>query len=251
VSDGEILVRNDGPVRILTIDRPAKHNAITEQMREQLTDEIDRASSASDVSAVVLTGGGERAFCVGADLSEVAGRTLQSDWRRNGGSSRQLLGLAIENCRVPTIAAARGFVIGLGLEIALACDIRIAAVDSKFAFPELKHGIVPGSGGTQRLPRIVGQSWASDMILSGRQVNADDALRIGLVTRVTDANSVVSDAISLGTAIGEHELEVVWAAKRAVQFATRRSMYEDLAMETMLSTLCLGVRRALPNSGSE
>lgn len=242
-SNTHIRVEDRGCVRLVVIDRPDKHNAITIAMRKELCVVMRDSSTDVGVSAVVLTGSGEKAFCVGADLSEVKARTLTSDWTSGGGAWRQELALAIETCKKPSIAAMRGYVIGLGLEIALACTLRIAGDDCVFAFPELDHGIIPGSGGTQRLPRTVGASWSADMILTGRRIDSELAMNIGLVTRTCVPDEVVNEAINLGQRIGEKDPSVVSIAKTAIQRATRNGLYDDLEVEGMLSTLTLGVKR--------
>ena len=241
-SNGYILVEDKDGARLITINRPEKHNAVTESMRRQISQAISGASWNAEIGAVVITGEGGKAFCVGADLSEVKDRSLQRDWSTGGGLGRELLGEAIATCSKPTIAAMRGHVIGLGFEIALACSLRVAGDDCSFAFPEMSHQIIPGSGGTQRLPRIVGPSWAADLILTGRRIDASTALNIGLVTRVVPTETVLSEAIALAAKICEKDSAVMAAGKLAIERWVKHGIEADLELEGILSTLCLGVR---------
>lgn len=237
-----ILSDRNGPVAILTINRPDKHNSVTLGMRAALASEIRAADRDADVRVIVLRGAGEKAFCAGADLAEVKGRTMKSDWSNQSAHFRHELPMVIEECRKPTIGALRGYVVGLGLEIALACSLRVASTDAVFRLPELQYGIIPGSGATQRLPRLIGLPWAMDMLLTGRKVDAQFALSTGLVTRTTDPERLMDEALSLAKGIAEVDPAVVSVAKIALQRGGLGHIREDLEFEQLLSTFCIGVR---------
>ena len=190
-----LIVERRGAVGLVTINRPEVLNALS----IQTIDDLDRAFSAlrgdAGVRAVVLTGAGEKAFVAGADISELT--TL-------GGAEAEAYSLRgqrvlerIEQIGRPVIAAVNGFALGGGCELAMACTIRIAADRARFGQPEIKLGTLPGFGGSQRLPRLVGVGRALDMLLTGRMIDADEALRIGLVTRVVPAATLITDALAL------------------------------------------------------
>lgn len=166
----------------IEINRPDKLNALNSQTIEELTDLFFEYQGNNDVKVVILTGTGEKAFIAGADISELAGFDYFTgkDYVEKG----QALTKLMENFPKPVIAAINGFALGGGTEMALACHIRIASENAKMGQPEVKLGLIPGFGGTQRLPRLVGKGMAMEMILSGRVVDAQEALRIGLVNRI-------------------------------------------------------------------
>ncbi|MGH7717021.1 MAG: enoyl-CoA hydratase/isomerase family protein, partial [Vulcanimicrobiaceae bacterium] len=170
-------------VATLTLNRPEKMNALTPDMRESLIGYLAQAELDENISAVILRAEGERAFCAGADLGELKTRTWKTEMSDRA-KLRRVLPRAMEEMGKPVIAALHGYVLGAGLEVAMGCTIRVAAETATFGLPELRHGVIPGSGGTQRLPRLVGMSFAMDMMLTGRSVDAATALQIGLVSRV-------------------------------------------------------------------
>ena len=177
-------------VLLVTFNRPDVRNAINRQVQLDLRDVLDRARDDDAVGAVVLTGSGEKAFIAGADISQVAGYTkitaLDSDLQR-------LFDL-VEEFPKPTIAAVNGYALGGGCELAMSCDIRIASETARFGLPETALSVLPGAGGTQRLGRLVGTGRAVEMILTGRMVDAAEALRVGLVTAVTPADELLPTA---------------------------------------------------------
>ena len=179
-----IHVASDGGVSTVTIDRQDALNALNVETLTELRDRLRDLSTDNDVRAVVLTGAGEKAFVAGADIKYMSG--LGSDeakgWGRLGHEAARLL----ETMAKPTIAAINGFALGGGCELALACDIRYASTRAKVGQPEINLGIVPGWGGTQRLARVCGIGVAKDLIFTGRLVDAEEALRIGLVSAIAD-----------------------------------------------------------------
>jgi enoyl-CoA hydratase/carnithine racemase len=177
-------------VLLVTFNRPDVRNAINRQVQLDLRSVLDRARDDEAVGAVVLTGAGEKAFIAGADISQVAGYTkltaLDSDLQR-------LFDL-VEDFPKPTIAAVNGYALGGGCELAMSCDIRIASETARFGLPETALSVLPGAGGTQRLGRLIGTGRAVEMILTGRMIEAAEALRVGLVTAVTPADGLLATA---------------------------------------------------------
>ncbi len=178
-----VLHSRNGPLATLTLNRPEKLNALNRVALHALRDGLARAAADPETRVVALAGG-ERAFCVGADLAEVRALTPADalDFSRLGQSVCD----AVAAAPVPTVALLRGHALGGGLELALACDLRIAARGARLGLPEVNVGLLPGWGGTQRLPRLVGMARGKEMVLTGEPVEADEALRIGLVNRVVE-----------------------------------------------------------------
>ena len=175
------IERKDGFAWV-TVERPEALNALTRATIEEMTAAFTRLRDDREVAVVLLTGAGEKAFIAGADIGELAKETPQS--ARESSLRGQAMCRAIEECGKPVVAVVNGYALGGGCEVALACHLRIASETARFGLPEVGLGIIPGYGGTQRLPRIVGKGIALEMIVTGRQVNAQEAHRIGLVNRV-------------------------------------------------------------------
>ncbi len=235
-----IRLEYDGAIAILTINRPEKRNAVNNATVE----EIDRALSElekSDVTRVlILTGAGDKAFVAGADINELALRdTLlgRSETRR-----RQDVYSRIETLEIPSIAAINGFALGTGLELAMACTLRVASSSSKLGQPEVKLGIIPGAGGTQRLPRLVGMGRAMEMILTGEPVTAEQALSIGLVNRVVAPESLMEETRKLATVISSNPKMAIQYAKEAVLRYNEGSFAAGLAHESYLHALSCGTQ---------
>jgi enoyl-CoA hydratase/carnithine racemase len=209
------LAREGEPhVAVLTLRRPEAMNAISRELAADLLDACEVLTAQSDVRAVVVTGAGERAFCAGADLKE--------RWRLSA-QERAAHTMAIEGAAealaalpMPTIAAIRGYALAGGAELAIACDLRVAGTDAVMGFPEVKIGIFPGAGGAVRLPRIVGSGATRDLLFTGRQVSAAEALRIGLIDRLTAPDEVVGTALELAGEIAANAPLAVRAVKRAL-----------------------------------
>jgi enoyl-CoA hydratase/carnithine racemase len=189
-----VALERRGAVGILTIDRPTRHNALSRETLYalgRLGGELVRDPA---IRAIVLTGAGEKAFCAGADLKERQGMSLE-EVRKQVGLYRSELGV-LDRSPKPVVAAINGVAFGGGLEVALVCDLRVAAPHAEVGLPETTLGIIPGAGGTQRLPRVVGEARAKEMILLGRRLKADEALAWGLVNRVSPAGTpVLEDTI--------------------------------------------------------
>ena len=222
-------------IATITLNRPAVHNAMNERMREELTACFGELVRSEDARVVVVTGTGERAFSAGADIREFVAPQVPVKFR--DGRRRVDFRAAMDRCPQPIIAAIRGFALGGGLELALACDIRIAGEDSQLGLTEVNLAIIPGGGGTQRLPRLVGRGKALEMILTGGRIDAREALRIGLVERVVPAIEVLSSAQALARALAEKAPVALRYAKEAVVKGLGLPLEDGLRLENDLATL--------------
>jgi enoyl-CoA hydratase len=208
-------VARSGAVAVVTIDRSDALNALDVPTLTELRDRLAELAQDDTVRALVLTGAGEKAFIAGADIKYMSG--LDSDGAKAWGALGHEAGLLLETMPKPTIAAINGFALGGGCELALACDLRYAASRAKLGQPEINLGIVPGWGGTQRLARVCGIGVAKDLIFSGRTVDADEALRIGLVNAVADP--VLDRALETANALAAKSSVALALAKRLVNLA--------------------------------
>jgi enoyl-CoA hydratase len=222
-------------IATVTLNRPAVHNAMNERMREELTACFGELARSEDARVVVVTGTGERAFSAGADIREFVAPQVPVRFR--DGRRRVDFRAAMDRCPQPIIAAIRGFALGGGLELALACDIRIAGEDSQLGLTEVNLAIIPGGGGTQRLPRLVGRGKALEMILTGARIDAHEALRIGLVERVVPATDVLSSAQALARTLAEKAPVALRYAKEAVVKGLGLPLEDGLRLENDLATL--------------
>jgi len=213
----ELRTEDRGHVRVLTVDGEARMNVLSRALVAELAEEARRAASNEQIRAVVITGAGSRAFCAGANLKERRGWT-EDDVRRwlvelHGGLRE------VERCPKPWIAAVNGLALGGGCELALACDLRVVDPAAQMALTEVRIGVIPGGGGTVRLARIVGLGRARELILTGRRVEAEEALRLGLANRISAAGDSVSTAVALGNEIAANAPVAVAAAKAALEEA--------------------------------
>jgi enoyl-CoA hydratase len=199
--DESVLVERDGAVSVVTINRPKVLNALNGPTIAALDAAMTAAGADEDVRAIVLTGAGDRAFVAGADINELAVQTPVAG--REHARRGQRVFDRIERLGKPVIAAVNGFALGGGCELAMACTIRLAADTAKFGQPEINLGLLPGYAGSQRLPRLVGQGRALELLLSGQQISAEEAWRIGLVNRVVPAARLMDDARALARTLAE------------------------------------------------
>ena len=212
----EKIVRFDreGVVGVVTLNRPESMNAINLEMRRVLADTIEAAEADGEVRAIVIRGAGDRAFCAGADVKEFkAADSLNAE--RQGRQPPRWNDL-IAASRKPTIAAIQGVCLGGGLEMALACDLRIASREAIFGLPEVRLALIPGAGGTQRLPRTIGIGMAKELIYTARRFDAAEALRIGFVNHVYPAGELQTRAAELAAEIAANGPLAVQAAKHAI-----------------------------------
>lgn len=207
----------EGAVATVTMNRPEALNAFDEAQLRALLDAFQQLREDRAVRCVILTGAGERAFAAGADIKRM--QTMTPDEAGEFGRLGQAVTIAIEALPQPVIAAVNGFAFGGGCEIALACDVRLASEQAVFAQPEVALGIPPGWGGSQRLPRLVGPGLAAELVLSGRRVDAAEALRIGLVNAVHPADRLVTEAKALAEKFAANSPRAVRAAKAALGVA--------------------------------
>lgn len=230
-----LRVERVGAVAILTIDRPEKRNALNARVRAELVAAIAAMETEPSVRVIVLTGAGEKAFVAGADIGEFAERTpLEQREAMTGGRAFE----AVAGCGKPTVAMINGFALGGGCELALACDVRVAADTAKLGQPEVGLGIIPGGGGTQRLPRVVGMGQAMRLILSGDLIDADEALRIGLVDLVHPAAELRERTLELAGRIASRSPVALRMAKAAVRAAAEMPLSAGLRYETELFVTC-------------
>ena len=224
-----------GRVAFITINRPEKRNALDGQVRCAFLGAVESARRDEKVRSVIVTGAGEKAFVAGADIAEFEGRSPVDQWRV---MKAPTIFDALERLPKPVIAAINGYCLGGGMELALACDVRLASSTAKFGQPEVNLGIIPGGGGTQRLPRIVGLGAALRLILSGEIIPADEALRLRLVEEVTEPAMLLDRATELAELMASKSPVALAAAKEATRAALSLPLDDGLKLETALFQLC-------------
>src|SRR5579864_611596 len=227
VNEVLVLVERRGNVGLITLNRPKVFNALSDALTRALTAALDELEADDAVGAMVLTGN-EKAFAAGADIKEMKSRSfvdvylsdfITTSWER------------ITRCRKPIIAAVAGYALVGGCELALMCDFIMAAETARFGQPEITIGILPGAGATQRLPRLVGKSKAMDMVLTGRMIDAEEAERIGLVSRVIPADKLIEEAVATAQHIASLSRPAVYLAKECVNRAYETSLAEGIRFE--------------------
>jgi len=222
-----IIAEKRGRVGLITLNRPKALNALNDQVVNEITAALNDFESDDGIGAMVITGS-EKAFAAGADIGAMASFSymdaykseyITRNWER------------VKTCRKPVIAAVAGFALGGGSELAMMCDIIIAADTAKFGQPEVKLGTLPGAGGTQRLPRAVGKAKAMELCLTGRMMDATEAERAGLVARVVPADNLLEDALATAETIAGYSLPVVMMIKESINRAYESSLNEGLLFE--------------------
>lgn len=233
----ELAVERRGAVEVWTIAGEARRNSLTMALLRALGERVEAAAADRTLRAVVLTGQGDRAFCAGADLKE---RARMSPEEVHGFHAAVRDGFSgIERSPQIFVAAVNGFALGGGLELALACDLRVMAEGAEVGLPEVGLGIIPGAGGTVRLPRVVGVARAKDLILTGRRVGAAEALAMGLVSRVAPPARLREEALALAEQVARNAPISLRQAKRAVDGGLVLPLDEALALENRLYQDCL------------
>jgi len=218
---------------LIRLNRPQALNALSFKLVGDLSRAIDEVA-ASDARALLVTGAGEKAFCAGADIAELAGRTLAQTKR--GAELGQAVMARIERLPMPSVAIVNGYAFGGGLELALACTFRLVTPNAKLGLPEIKLGLIPGYGGTQRLPRAVGEARALEMILTAKTVDAQTALAWGLASRLVEGDPLAA-GIAFAREFSGYSLPALGFAREAVQRALDTPVHEGLRIEADLSTL--------------
>jgi len=225
---------------LLTLNRPEALNALSFAILREIGQALDTVAG-WPVRALIVTGAGGKAFCAGADIKELRDRPLMETKR--GAELGQAVFEKVARLPVPSVAAINGFAFGGGLEFALACTFRLATANAKMGLPEIKLGLIPGYGGTQRLPRVVGEARALEMIMTGRTVGAEEAARIGLVNRLVEGDPVEA-SIAFAREFSGYGLPALAFAREAVSRALDTPIHEGLRIEADLSTLAFSTRDA-------
>ena len=227
-----------GAIAYVTLNRPKVLNALSKRTWEDLRAAFENARDDAAVRGVILTGAGDKAFIAGADISELTHLTAV-EAEKSSSYGQEVLNL-IENLGKPVIAAINGFALGGGCETAMACTVRVAVENAKFGQPEVKLGVLPGGGGTQRLPRLVGKGRALQLILTGEMISAQEAYRIGLVNEVVPSADLITRAEAMLNQIFANAPVAVKYSLEAVNKGMEASLAEGLALEASLFGLCAG-----------
>ena len=229
-----VLLDRRGAIALVTLNAPERRNAIDFAMVQGLHAALDELATDQDLAAIVITGAGEKAFAAGADIAQLRDREAPQALA----AINSAIFKRIEDFAVPTIAAIKGFALGGGCELAIACDLRVAGESAKLGQPEVKLGIIPAAGGTYRLPRLVGLGRARELIFTGRIVDAQEALRMGLVNTVVPDAQVIDTAIALANEIAGNGRLAVRMAKLALNALARPAEGHAMAFESAAQALC-------------
>ncbi len=232
-----VLAERKGATAWITLNRPQAINAINEEIRQKLPHAIREADEDPEVRVIVINGAGERGFCAGADVKGFGEPKSLIEHRKSRVYEHWID--AFEHARKPIIASIHGFCLGGGLEIALACDIRIGAEGASFALPEVSRGTMPGAGGTQRLARVIGLGRALDMMLSAERIPAAQAHQIGLISRLVPRDQLESATMALAELIGGHAPIAVMFAKEAMRKGTDPNLANGMKLEIDLLTMLM------------
>lgn len=227
-----VLLQSSGRIAVVTVNRPDKLNALDNSVIAELRTMVEELSENGEVGAIILTGAGEKAFIAGADIGMLAKQGVL-DGAANSRRGQELT-VAMERSRLPILAAINGYALGGGLELALACDLRFAAVGAVMGLPEVGLGLIPGYGGTQRLPRLIGTSRALQMILTGDPLDADEAERIGLINGVFEPDQLLPGVMKVAERILSRGPMAVALAKQAVHRGAHLSLTDGLRLESDL-----------------
>lgn len=243
-----VIVERRGSIAVIRLNRPEKLNALSRAMLEDLSEAFKQLKDQSDLRAVILTGSGEAAFCAGTDINELA------EIDKNGALAASQRGQAvcnqIENCPVPVIAAINGIAAGGGAELGLACHLRIASTNAQFSLPEIKLGVIPAYGGTQRLAHETGYGRALEMMLTGKVLSGEQCYQLGLVNQVTDPADLLTAADSLAKDISELAPLAVRACLKAVTGGLHLPLHEGLALEAELFASLFATRDMREGTGA-
>ena len=232
-----VTLEHRGPVGLITMNRPEALNALNDQVLRDLDAVLDQVEADDSILVAVITGAG-RSFVAGADIGQMS--TLTAAEGKAFGVLGNRVFLKLENLTKPTIAAVNGFALGGGCELSMACDIRIASEKAKFGQPEVGLGITPGFGGTQRMPRICGTAHAMELILTADTINAQQALEIGLVSKVVAPDALMDTALELANKIASKAQVAIRAAKQAVRYGIQCDISTAATYEALAFATCFG-----------
>jgi len=234
MTGNEIILEKANRIAVLTFNRPEVHNALNSAMVQGVEKALDEIETDSGIRVLILTGAGEKSFISGSDIKELSQRTplagIEVSLKRQNILSR------IEGLRVPSIAAINGYAFGVGCEFALSCTLRLASKKATFGQLEINLGIIPGAGGTQRLPRLIGKARASELILMGQVIPAEEACRIGLVNKVVPPENLLDESFRWAETLAEKSPVAIKFALRAIN----QGAEVDLATGLKIESLCLG-----------
>ena len=230
-----IIFEQKGRIAVLSINRPEKRNSLNLATRKEIVQVLDTVSADPEVGVLVLTGEGDKAFIAGSDLNEF-GRMSPLEAHQFLDTYAQRMYTRFEELDIPVIAMIHGLCLGGGCELAMACDIRVASDQAKFGQPEILLGIMPGSGGTQRLPKLVGQGMARELIFTGDIIDAEQALRIGLVNRVVPPDELEDTVMKMAGKIAKKSALALKMAKRSMRMGQEVGLTAGLAYEALAET---------------
>jgi len=237
MNDNVLLVEEDAGIATLTLNRPEVMNSFNFSLLHALRDQIESFRFRRDLRVIIITGSGEKAFCSGADLKERT--TLGPDQVREYIYTIRNLFTSIEELNKPVIAAVNGIALGGGTELALASDIRIASSNASMGLTETRLAIIPGAGGTQRLPRLVGKGKAKELIFTGQRIDAQEALKIGLVNKICDPQDLPAECQKMAAMICETGPVAIEQAKYAINYGLETDMHTGLAIESNAYWVCI------------
>lgn len=235
-----LLLTKENKIAVITINRPQKLNALNSDTLNELNAVFTQLEKDDEVNVILLTGSGEKAFVAGADIGEL--NKCNEDTGKTFAKKGQEIFDKIENCKKPVIAAVNGFALGGGCELALSCHIRLASENAKFGQPEVNLGIIPGYGGTQRLARLINTGRAAEYILTGDMINAEDALRIGLVNKIFPQDKLIDEAITMANKIASKGQIAVMAALSSIVSINNLTQKEGLDLEAQLFGNCCNTK---------
>ncbi len=233
-TDNEVILQTVGALAILIFNRPHVHNALNAAMVNRLQEALDEVERDANIRVLIFTGAGDKSFISGSDIVELSQRTPLTAIEAS--SKRQRVFSRIEHLNIPSIAAINGYAYGVGCEAALSCTMRVASRNATIGQLEINLGIIPGAGGTQRLPRLIGKSRAAELILTGRIIDAEEASRIGLVNRVVPPENLLTECRLLADRISQKSPVAIKYALRAIN----QGLETELPTGMQIESLCLG-----------
>ncbi|MBT8369569.1 MAG: enoyl-CoA hydratase/isomerase family protein [Deltaproteobacteria bacterium] len=237
MDDTVLLLEEEAGIATLTLNRPEVMNSLNFPLLHALRNQIELFRIDRDIRVVIITGGGEKAFCAGADLKERA--TLEPDQVKDYIYTIRNLFTSIEQLNKPVIAAVNGIALGGGTELALASDLRIASANATMGLTETRLAIIPGAGGTQRLPRLVGKGKAKELIFTGQRIDAQEALKIGLVNKTCEQTNLLDECKKMAAMICETGPIAIEQAKYAINYGFETDMHTGLAIESNAYWVCI------------